>query len=144
MKTFKQLINEVTRVRQSEEAWKKGVESTNSVMTPHTDNLGDKNFRGGREQAFKVGNVAATNVTRRKRVELTKGHAERIANNIARAKEESARRRKADAPYDSGYLYNRYPESERIADRRREEERNAPPRKFIFTSDSANARNAGK
>jgi len=72
MKTYKQLINEVTgRVRQSAEAWKAGAESIQSNIPPVDRDNKNKHFRAGRGKALQTGRKGALEFTRRERVAAT-------------------------------------------------------------------------
>ena len=86
MKTYKQLINEVKRVRQSAEAWKAGAESIQSVIPPVDSDNANRNFRAGREVAQgKMGRKGALNFTRKERVTAT----EKMAAIAAKGKQEA-------------------------------------------------------
>jgi hypothetical protein len=55
MKTYKQLINEVIRVRQSKVAFDSGVKTARWSGTPDTDTLKNPNFRAGYTTAMNMG-----------------------------------------------------------------------------------------
>lgn len=82
MKTYKQLIVEVDRVRQNAKAWKWGAESIQSNIPPVDSDNANKHFRAGREEAQgKKGRKGALKFTRKQRVEATKKIAEKAAKN---------------------------------------------------------------
>ena len=78
MKTFNQFINEVTRVRQSAQAFKAGAESTQSNIPPVDSDNANRNFRAGREVAQgKRGRKGALKLTRKQRVAATETNAKK-------------------------------------------------------------------